>query len=47
MSGEVFEGMGRGPHPAVLFVHWLGDPATTNHTEFEADARPLALLGVT
>ena len=47
VSGEVFEGMGRGPHPAVLFAHWLGDPATTNHTEFEADARTLALLGVT
>ena len=47
VSGEVFEGMGRGPHPAVLFVHWLGDPATTNHTEFEADARALAVLGVT
>ena len=35
-------------HPAVLFVHWLGDTApTTNHTEFESDARVLASRGVT
>jgi hypothetical protein len=31
----------------VLFVHWLGDPKTTNHTEFEADAVKLAGHGVT
>lgn len=31
----------------VLFVHWLGDPATTNRTEFLADARALAPNGVT
>jgi hypothetical protein len=30
------------PRPGVLFVHWLGDDATTNHTEFEADAIALA-----
>jgi dienelactone hydrolase len=34
-----------GPHPAVLFVHWLGDAATTNHTEFLADAEWLARRG--
>ena len=28
--------------PAVLWVHWLGEPATTNHTEFAGDARALA-----
>ncbi len=32
--------------PAVLWVHWLGEPATTNHTEFLADARALAARGV-
>ena len=31
--------------PGVLFVHWLGDAATTNHTEFEADAVALARRG--
>jgi hypothetical protein len=31
----------------VLFVHWLGDPKTTNHTEFEGDAARLATHGVT
>ncbi|MGA0601723.1 dienelactone hydrolase family protein [Caulobacter sp. KR2-114] len=46
VSAEMIRGAGPGPHPAVLFVHWLGDPATTNHTEFEADAIALARLGV-
>lgn len=32
--------------PAVLWVHWLGEPATTNHTEFLADAQALAQRGV-
>ncbi|HKE35978.1 MAG TPA: hypothetical protein VKB39_01010, partial [Candidatus Baltobacteraceae bacterium] len=33
--------------PGVLFVHWLGDDATTNHKEFEPDARALAAKGAT
>ncbi|MBV8298181.1 MAG: hypothetical protein JO083_01285 [Candidatus Eremiobacteraeota bacterium] len=32
--------------PAVLWVHWLGEPATTNHTEFLSDAQELAKHGV-
>jgi dienelactone hydrolase len=32
--------------PAVLWVHWLGLTATTNHTEFESDANELAQHGV-
>ncbi len=32
--------------PGVLWVHWLGEPATTNHTEFLDDARALAVHGV-
>ncbi len=47
VTGEVIHGPGKGPHPAVLFVHWLGDPKTTNHTEFEPDAIALAKKGVT
>jgi dienelactone hydrolase len=32
--------------PAVLWVHWLGDPATTNRTEFLDEATALAGRGV-
>ncbi|MDB5070652.1 MAG: Alpha/beta hydrolase family protein [Candidatus Eremiobacteraeota bacterium] len=32
--------------PGVLWVHWLGEPATTNHTEFMSDAQELAKHGV-
>jgi len=32
--------------PGVLFVHWLGDPATSNRREFLADAEWLARRGV-
>ena len=32
--------------PAVLWAHWLGEPATTNHTEFLSDANDLAQHGV-
>jgi predicted esterase len=32
--------------PAVLWVHWLGEVATTNHTEFASDAEALAKRGV-
>ena len=32
--------------PGVLWVHWLGEVATTNHTEFMSDAQELAKHGV-
>ena len=35
-----------GPHAAILYVHWLGDPATTNRTEFLDEAVTLAGRGV-
>ena len=35
-----------GPHAAILYVHWLGEPATTNRTEFLAEAVELADHGV-
>ncbi|AOS44420.1 Alpha/beta hydrolase family protein [Lacunisphaera limnophila] len=35
-----------GPHAAILYVHWLGDPATTNRTQFLAEAIALAGRGV-
>lgn len=31
----------------ILWVHWLGNPGTTNRTEFAADARVLAARGAT
>lgn len=35
-----------GPQAAVLFVHWLGEPATTNRTQFLEEAVVLANRGV-
>ncbi len=35
-----------GPHAAILYVHWLGEPATTNRTEFLDEAVALAGRGV-
>ena len=37
---------GTGPHAAILYVHWLGEPATTNRTEFLDEAVTLASRGV-
>ena len=37
---------GQGPFAAVLWVHWLGEPATTNRTEFLSEAVKLASQGV-
>lgn len=36
----------KGPHPAVLYLHWLGDPATSNRTEFLSEARAFAPEGI-
>ncbi|MEO5762743.1 MAG: hypothetical protein ABIR28_10580 [Vicinamibacteria bacterium] len=37
---------GNGPFAAVLWVHWLGEPATTNRTEFLNEATKLASQGI-
>src|SRR5262245_45960173 len=29
---------GKGPFAGVLWVHWLGEPATTNRTQYLAEA---------
>ena len=34
-----------GPHAGVLWVHWLGEPETTNRTQFLAEAVALAPKG--
>lgn len=45
IHADVVRPDGRGPHPGLLFVHWLGDPKTTNLTEFIPDAVRLANHG--
>jgi len=37
---------GKGPFAGVLWVHWLGEPATTSRTEFLEEATSLAPKGV-
>ena len=37
---------GKGPCAAVLYLHWLGDPATSNRTEFLSEALAFAKEGV-
>lgn len=37
---------GKGPFAAVLWVHWLGEPETTNRTQFLNEAVSLASKGV-
>lgn len=47
IHAEIVSPAKHGAVAGVLFVHWLGDPKTTNLTEFEADAMALAQHGVT
>jgi len=47
VRGVIVTGKGAGRQPGILWVHWLGNPKTTNHTEFEADAIALAKRGAT
>jgi dienelactone hydrolase len=37
---------GKGLYPAVLYLHWLGDPATSNRNEFLSEALAFAKEGV-
>jgi dienelactone hydrolase len=37
---------GKGPFAGVLWVHWLGEPETTNRTEFLIEAVGLASRGI-
>lgn len=45
VTGVYYAAATPGQHAAILFVHWLGDEATTNHTEFEEDAQWAAAHG--
>ena len=42
----VIPASGAGPHAAILYAHWLGEPVTTNRTEFLDEAVALAGRGV-
>ncbi len=45
IHGELISPTGKRSHGGVLFVHWLGDPKTTNRSEFVRDALTLARRG--
>jgi hypothetical protein len=47
IHGRLFAPARPASRGAVLFVHWLGDPQTTNLTEFARDATELARRGCT
>jgi hypothetical protein len=47
VRGRFIEPDGGKLRPGVLFVHWLGDPKTTNLMEFVPEALMLAKSGVT
>jgi dienelactone hydrolase len=34
-----------GPHPAILYVHWLAETPNANRTQFEAEAAEMAKRG--
>ena len=46
MQGDLLVPAGKGPFPAVLYVHWLGDPQTSNRTQFHHEAEEMAEHGV-
>lgn len=47
VTGVIVTGRAAKPQPGILWVHWLGEPKTTNHTEFLPDAVALAKRGAT
>ncbi len=46
ISAYIVTPEGKGPFAAVLWVHWLGEPETTNRTQFLNEAVKLASQGV-
>lgn len=46
-AATLVRAVGPGRHAGILFVHWLGDPKTTNRSEFLPEARELARHGAT
>ena len=46
VKAYVIQPGGKGPFPGVLWVHWLGEPETTNRREFLKEAAALASRGI-
>ncbi len=46
-GATIVAGTGPGKRAGIVWLHWLGDAATSNHTEFAADAQALAARGAT
>src|SRR5438445_2166301 len=46
VAAYLVEPEGKGPFAGILWVHWLGEPATTNRTQFREEAAALAPRGV-
>lgn len=47
ITGALVTPKGEAKSAGILWVHWLGEPATTNHTEFLDEAIAMASKGVT
>ena len=45
MTAYLVVPQGKGPFAAILYVHWLEDPATSNRTQFLKEAEELAPRG--
>jgi dienelactone hydrolase len=45
MNAYLVVPQGKGPFAAVLYVHWLGDPKTSNRTQFLKEAEGMAQHG--
>ena len=45
MSAYLIVPQGKGPFAAVLYVHWLGNPETSNRTQFLKEAEEVAQRG--
>ncbi|HSS97333.1 MAG TPA: hypothetical protein VLK33_09895 [Terriglobales bacterium] len=45
MSAYLITPKGKGPFASILYVHWLGDPETSNRTQFLKEAEEVAQHG--
>ncbi len=45
MSAYLITPKGKGPFPAILYVHWLGDPETSNRMQFLKEAEDVSQHG--
>ncbi len=45
VQGDLLVPSGKGPFPAILYVHWLGDPQTSNRTQFRLEAQAMVEHG--